>query len=266
MKLSGRRFATPIALAVAALFFASGAAAATVTNLAEAKLHGRQLVQQLLGQLRPATNYTQTGVLKIRPAKGKTLELPLRCEVRVTPTNWQSLYETVITNADGSPGGGYLKIVHVGNQPGEYTWRNSGSSQADRGGPDPGEEQWSGTKWTYPFSGSDFWAVDMGLEFVLWPEQRVLRHEFRSTLGCSVLESTNPDPAADGYARVLSWIDNESGGIVYAEAYNASGKKLKEYDTKKLRKVNGQWRVEEMQIFNSQTGSRTRIDFDLKPD
>ena len=39
---------------------------------------------------------------------------------------------------------------------------------------------------------------------------------------------------------------------------------LKEYDTKKLKKVNGQWQVEEMEIRNDQTGSRTRLEFDLK--
>ena len=235
------------------LLAAVGASAAATNDPVDAKIRGRSLAQQLLEQMQPATNYTQTGILKIRPAKGKPVEFALRCAVVVTPTNWQSLYEAVRTNADGSRGGGLLRIVHDGNQPGGYTWSNLNPI---------GEEKWSGTKWIYPFAGSDFWAVDMGLEFFHWPEQKILRHEFRSTLGCSVLESANPAPATNGYSRVLSWVDNESGGIVYAEAYDANGKLLKEYDSKKLKKVNGQWRVEEMQMNNDQTGSRTRIDFD----
>ena len=49
-----------------------------------------------------------------------------------------------------------------------------------------------------------------------------------------------------------------------AEAYDAKGKLLKEFDVKSLKKVNGQWQVEEMEICNVQTGSRTRLEFDLK--
>jgi hypothetical protein len=127
-----------------------------------------------------------------------------------------------------------------------------------------GEVKWSGTQWTHPFPGSDFWAVDLGLEFFHWPQQKLLKKVVRSSRGCSVLESMNPDPATNGYSRVVSWIDSESGGIIHAEAYDAKGKLLKEYDTKKLRKVNGQWQLEEMEIRNVQTGSRTRLEFDLK--
>jgi hypothetical protein len=116
----------------------------------------------------------------------------------------------------------------------------------------------------YPFSGSDFWAVDLGLEFLHWPEQKILRHEFCRTRGCNILESTNPDPAANGYSRVLTWIDTEGGGIVQAEAYDANGKLLKEFYPKDIKKVNGQWQVGTMDINNVQTGSRTRMDFDVK--
>ena len=105
---------------------------------------------------------------------------------------------------------------------------------------------------------------DLGLEFIHWPGEKLLKRVVRSSRGCSVLESTNPDPATKGYSRVVSWIDSESDGIIHAEAYDAKGKLLKEFDTKKLKKVNGQWQVEEMDIRNVQTGSRTRLEFDLK--
>jgi hypothetical protein len=115
-----------------------------------------------------------------------------------------------------------------------------------------------------PFGGSDFWAADLGLEFIHWPDQKLLKKVVRSSRGCSVLESTNPGPATNGYSRVVSWIDSESLGPLHAEAYDAKGNLLKEYDTKKLKKVNGQWQVEEIEICNDQTGSRTRLEFDLK--
>ena len=63
---------------------------------------------------------------------------------------------------------------------------------------------------------------------------------------------------------MVSWIDNESGGIVHAEAYDVNGKLLKEFDPKSFKKVNGQWELQDMEIRNVQTGSRTRLEFDLK--
>jgi hypothetical protein len=74
----------------------------------------------------------------------------------------------------------------------------------------------------------------------------------------------NPSPSTNAYSRVVSWIDNESGGIVHAEAYDANGKLLKEFDPKSFKKVNGQWELQDMEIRNVQTGSRTRLEFDLK--
>jgi YD repeat-containing protein len=46
---------------------------------------------------------------------------------------------------------------------------------------------------------------------------------------CKVLESTNPNPSTNGYSRVVSWIDEETLGIVQAYAYDAQGRKLKEF-------------------------------------
>lgn len=115
-----------------------------------------------------------------------------------------------------------------------------------------------------PFADSDFWIADLGLEFFHWPEQKILRHEMRRGRSCKVLESINPSPSTNGYSRVVSWIDNESGGIVHAEAYDAKDKLLKEFDPKSFKKVNGQWELQDMEIRNVQTGSRTRLEFDLK--
>ena len=39
---------------------------------------------------------------------------------------------------------------------------------------------------------------------------------------------------------------------------------LKEFYPKDFKKVNGQWQVGSMEIDNVQTGSRTRLEFDLK--
>jgi hypothetical protein len=253
-----------LTLVAMSLLVAFGAVAATTNELSDAEIAGRNLVQQIL-ELRPTTNFTQTGVLKIRDGKGKWTVFSLRCEVVVTPTNWQSIYETIITNTDGYTDGDYLKIAHADGQPGEYTWNNytyhSAKINPLRSNLGGGER--SGTKFICPFSQSDFWAVDLGLEFFHWPQQKVLKKQFRGNCGCSVLESVNPNPSANGYSRVVSWIDEESNGIVHAEAYDAQNKKLKEFDPKEFKKVNGQWQLQEMEIRNVQTRSRTRIEFHL---
>jgi len=65
---------------------------------------------------------------------------------------------------------------------------------------------------------------------------------------------------------VLTWLDQESlddagtPAIIFAEAWDASGK-LKEFSPKDLKKVDGQYQLEEMEIKNLRTGSRTRIEF-----
>jgi len=51
---------------------------------------------------------------------------------------------------------------------------------------------------------------------------------------------------------------------VYAEAYDAQGDRLKRFEPKALKKVNGQWQLQEMVIRNLKTGSRTAIEFDLQ--
>jgi hypothetical protein len=115
-----------------------------------------------------------------------------------------------------------------------------------------------------PFANSDFWIADLGLDFFHWPEQKILKHDMKRGRSCEVLESTNPNSSANSYSRVVSWIDNETLGIIHVEAYDAKGKLLKEFDPKSFKKVNGQWELLEMEIRNDQTGSRTRLEFDVK--
>src|SRR5208282_3746390 len=78
-------------LAAMVLFLAAGAAAETTNTLSDAEIQGRQLAQQLC-DARPAENYTNTGVLKIRNGSGKTVEIPIGCRITITDKNWQSVY------------------------------------------------------------------------------------------------------------------------------------------------------------------------------
>jgi hypothetical protein len=242
-----------LSAAAATIFFAVGAFAETTNTLSDAEIQGRHLAQQILEE-QPVTNLVQTGVLRIRGSN--RVDVPIQFQTTIKPVNWCARYETVSSNRV------LLIVIHETEKPNHYA--------LFEGLPKLGEAvdqigtDLPNSKTMIPFAGSDFWIADLGLEFFHWPVQKILRHDMKRGRSCEVLESTNPNPSTNGYSRVVSWIDNETLGIVHAEAYDFKDKLLKEFDPKSFKKVNGQWELQEMEIRNDQTGSRTRLEFDVK--
>jgi hypothetical protein len=267
--ISGRRSTTQFAVVVMTLFSALGTTAETTNALSDAEIQGRQLAQKLLEQA-PATNFTQTCVLKIRDGKGKTIEIPMKFEVAITETNWVSIYDAILTQTEVSAEESILTITHTFGETNKYFMENKSGNldfvhhrELDNGH----ILEVSGTVLSFelmrPFANSDFWRADLGLEFFHWPAQKILKKDVHRSRGCIVLESTNPNLSANGYSRVVSWIDEESLGIVEAYAYDANAKLLKDFYPKDFKKVNGQWQVQTLIMENVQTGSRSRLEFDL---
>ena len=265
------------------LLVAFDATAKMTNDFVEAVVQGRQLAQQILEQ-RPTENFTNTGVLKIRDAKDRTSEIPVQCAVIVTATNWLAVYKAFYTNFTET-----LTVIHPDHQllrqliapglpndlpkppddlpkiTGNINERIEPFDTCQHEGY-PGSLSLAAARArSASFAESDFSVDDLCLEFFHWPRQKILKHEMRRGRSCQVLESTNPNPAPDGYSRVVSWIDNETFGIVQAEAYDAKGDLLKEFYPRSFKKVNGQWELQEMEIRNDQTGSRTRLEFNSQP-
>jgi len=239
-----------------------GALAATTNNLSDVEIQGRNLAQQLLEQ-RPAENITNTGVLKIRNAYGEAYEVHIEFQILLTTNNWQSRYYSGwVTTKENHLLAFNLVITHDGCN--SYELANVFLQSLSNNLTTISTTNLVGAQIMTPFANSDFWIADLGLEFFHWPEQKILKHDMKRGRSCEVLESTNPSPSANAYSRVVSWIDNETLGIVHAEAYDAKGRLLKEFDPKSFKKVNGQWELQEMEIRNDQTGSRTRLEFDWK--
>ena len=234
--------------------------AGTTNALSDAEIQGRQLARKLCDV--SVENSTNTGVLKIREAKGNRPEIPVQCAVSVTETNWRSIYE--ITDMDSNRV--TLEVIHASDGPNTYDLTTYYRTPAKAAGRSLlfKTSRLSGNELMIPFANSDFWLADLGLEFFHWPEQKILKKEFRRNCSCMVLESTNPNPTTNGYSRVVSWIDEDSLGIVMANAYDANGKLLKEFFPKDVKKVNGAWQAQSLEIDNVQTGSRTRLELDLK--
>lgn len=253
--ISHCRFATQMALSAMTLFLALGAVAQTTNNLSNAEIHGQRLAQQLCDQ-KPETNLVQTGILQIRGLR--YVELPIEFQAHVNPDGWYGIYQTTSESNRVK-----LIVAHALDKPNHYVLftnlppLNQQFDQIAAALPN--------SELVEPFANSDFWLCDLGLEFFHWPDQKILRGETMRGVFCKVLESTNPHPPTNGYSRVVSWIDNESLGIVQAKAYDAKGKLLKEFYPKDIKKVAGQWQVGSMEIDNVQTRSRTFLKFDLKP-
>ncbi len=229
------------------LLFAFGATAETTNALSDAEIQGRVLVQKILSQW-PADNYTNSGVFQIRDAQGKKRQTPVTCKTMTTATNWSSIYEATPLGDE------WLTITHHSNAATTYHLRAQNGKEVDL----------AGNQLMFPFAGSDFWFCDLGLEFFHWPQQKVIKKENHRSCGCQVLESINPNPTTNGYSRVVSWVDTESLGIVEAYAYDAKGKQLKIFYPKNIKPVNGQYQVQTLIMENVQTGSKSRLEFDLK--
>jgi len=249
-----RSLITGVLAGILNLFVLASPAAAATNGLAKSEIEGRHLAQQLL-QLRPAENFANAGVLKFRDSKRKRSQTRIQFEFLVTSTNVVGIYTA--KKIRGGISSQTLTIAHNGTAPNGYLLRTDiGDSTRS--------QNLSGAETMISFADSDFWVADLGLEFLHWPAQKVLKREMRRGQACKVLESTNPEPSTSGYSRVVSWIDNDTLGIVQAEAFDARGKLLKEFAPKEFKKVNGQWQLQEMEIRNVQTGSRTRLEFDLE--
>jgi len=251
-------------LAAMVLFFAVGATAQT-NALSDAEIQGRQLAQQLC-DARPETNFNQTGILKIRNST-TTTNLSIYIATEITTDGWKNVYTASSTN-DCDLSEETISVSHGIGQP--IVFQISGKKGVQAGiwvsMAYRKKKTLTGEQVLSPFANSDFWLCDLGLEFFHWPQQKVLPKTANLKRGrdYTLLESTNPNPSTNGYSRVLSWIDRETGGILEAEAYDASGKLLKVFEPKSFKKVNGQWELQEMEIRNVQTGSRSRLEFDLK--
>jgi len=196
----------------------------------------------------PAERAEYKGKLRIAHGASET-QVPVTFILAPDAGQWHSVYKTSKADATDSE---KLNVVHKRGQPNIYLYGRAGKEKTLKP-----EEAF------LPFGASDFWLVDLGLDFFNWPVQRVLKGEMKLSRYAYVLESRLNKVPANGYSRVVSWIDRETGGPLAAEAYDANGKLLKEFNVRRFKKVKGQWQLREMRIRNVQARSTTTIEFDF---
>ena len=223
----------------------------TILPVPDPERDGKAMAARLRSGV-PQVDSEYTGKLIITAADGQFREVPIVSRITLGRTNWQVIYRTAW---DGKKPDETLTITRSTNGPSRYEL-TTGSNATPR--------VLTEGELSHAFGGSDFWAIDLGLEFFTWPRQRKDRNEMTSSRSCNVLESIAATPAAGGYARVLTWIDVETDGIMRAEAYGADGKFMKHFKTGKFRKVNGQYQLESMKIVSKRTDQETELKIDLQ--
>jgi outer membrane lipoprotein-sorting protein len=235
------------------LFLSWSALAVPLPEIVKEKEEGQALAAELRRQ-RPTENAELTGVLKIRDGASQRSELVIRFQVVVGDGFWKAVYQTLPgprTEAEK------LIVIHAEGRPNQYLIASAEKSESQLPDLVPSSQSMK------PFAGTDFWLADLGMEFLHWPEQRLVKKEMRRGRSCKVLESTNPQLAKGGYGRVRSWIDSESAQLIFAEVYDSENRLLKEFSVGSVKKVRGRWELKDMEIRNEQTDSLTRLVFDL---
>jgi hypothetical protein len=216
---------------------------------------GQALADQIRNALPEEGSHIQ-GTLFIR-AGGQTKSVPVTCRVVLHDAAWETDYDTTATANSGAE---RLMIIHRTNAPNEYLYARAPAPSSPL--PKPGLISPADAAAT-PLAGSDFSAADLGLDFLHWPQQRRLKGEMRLGQPCYVLESR--DPGAKTIVRVKSYIDKESNAPLVAEAYDAADHKVKEFSLhgSSFKKVNGHWRLENMEIRDVKNHSQTELKFDI---
>jgi hypothetical protein len=238
-------------LLLSASVFAQGTKSNPDPKLPDKKIDPEALLKEILSRA-PTAVREVTGTLNIRDGNGKTHPpVPIKWTVRPRAEEWNDVYQTprdsVIPPED-------LMITHRDSSTNSYNYKRNGVLVPE-----------SKTNLFIPFGTSDFWVADLGLEFLHWPGAVHLKTEMRKSRACYVIETRNPKPWPGAYARVVSWVDTETGGLVRAEAYDQDEKLFKEFSVKSIGKnKEGHWEVKSVEIRNEKTDSRTILEFTLE--
>jgi hypothetical protein len=105
---------------------------------------------------------------------------------------------------------------------------------------------------------------DLTLEFLYWPDGRVLGTDLIRTRNCWKLQLTATSHDLQ-YWYVFVWVDKASGALMRMDGYDWDGKLAKRFEVVSAQKIDNRWflkqmRVEKMKPGSSKVESRTYLE------
>jgi outer membrane lipoprotein-sorting protein len=107
---------------------------------------------------------------------------------------------------------------------------------------------------------------DLTLEFLYWPNARVLGDETVRTRSCWKLQVTADSRDAQ-YWNVVVWVDKASGALMRMDGYDWDGKVAKRFEVVSAQKIDNRWFLKQMRVEQMQPGSnkvQTRTYLEIK--
>jgi hypothetical protein len=227
----------------------------SLTHGADAEEEGQALAREIR-VARPQGKVDVRGFIRMRGADGRRTSVPFEYRTAERGALWEAVYET--PGGEGVPAQRLVVTFSEVRSP-VYVLEEMGATNGV-----VGTRQLLGDAAMIPFAGSDFWLADLGLEYLHWPEHRIVKEtriRMRKGRPCRLLESRNPEAGAAAYQRVLSWIDRETGKPILAEAYGSDGKLMKEFEIGGVTRVNGVWELKNLEMRNVSTDTVTVLEF-----
>ncbi|MDA0577339.1 MAG: outer membrane lipoprotein-sorting protein [Verrucomicrobia bacterium] len=113
---------------------------------------------------------------------------------------------------------------------------------------------------------TDMSWTDLTLDFLWWPNGRIVGTESVRGRRCHIVEVPAPPSAkeaqtsdVDRYTRVRVWIDQELFVLMQAEAYNAAGVRIRRLWVQSLKKQQGRWMIKDLEVQAYPPVQRTRL-------
>lgn len=95
--------------------------------------------------------------------------------------------------------------------------------------------------------GTDINYEDLSMRFLYWPGSKIIGEDSMSLQKCWIVRVTNPDGRGP-YGTVDAWIAKSSGAMMQMEAYDAKGKKVKQFKVRKGQKYKGAYILKQMRV------------------
>ncbi len=219
------------------------------------ELDGRTFMRELTSRV-PEKKTQFYGYLSLRLVDNQRREIPVKFLTEPFKDHWITQWET---QTSGGIMAERLTVHHYVDRPNSYQWSSLDQTNSTF-------QNLICTNLYKPFAQTEFWLLDLGLDFFHWPNQKILRTEMRKGRSCRVVESTNPPQPQSRYSRVVSWIDIEAEQPIRVEIFDENSKLLKIFSILGVRKTGNKVQLKDLEIRNEQTETRTRLNLELEID